>query len=166
MKLKILAFLMICSTLLGSCASSRTTASFVGIASFDRSESGDELLTLRWNNETRRPVCIAETFASGRAVSEWLQLQNVQTGQEISYVGPIQRAVSWPPSNIRLIPPSGRLSVTVNLTDNFDLDRGAYRAEISLPSIFCDDVTFPRSQEEDRFFSPPIVTISAMSEQQ
>ena len=117
-----------------SCATEGHAEEVIGQIEFDRSEQGDDFLRVRWQNTTGRPACFNETYVRGGAVSEWARLINVHTEEVASYIGPISRQANWPPGNAYLIPPSGRLVVAANLSQNFDLGP--------------DQVRYPQSQED------------------
>tara|TARA_R110000765_G_scaffold223946_1_gene328043 strand:+ start:131 stop:652 length:522 start_codon:yes stop_codon:yes gene_type:complete len=131
-----------------SCATEGHAEEVIGQIEFDRSEQGDDFLRVRWQNTTGRPACFNETYVRGGAVSEWARLINVHTEEVASYIGPISRQANWPPGNAYLIPPSGRLVVAANLSQNFDLGPGQYNADVELVGFYCDQVRYPQSQED------------------
>lgn len=152
--------------ILPSCEADDQIDVFPGTIEFDRSEHGDALLRLRWQNTTTRPVCFDEAYVRGGGVADWVRLSDAQNERDIEYIGPVDRFSSWPPGNATLIPPSGRLSIAANLTTNFNLSAGRYDVEVEVPGIYCDDVRFPQSQadaENENSFAQRIV-VKASSE--
>ena len=126
-------------------------------------EDGESLVRLRWENDTRRPVCVSHALVNGGAIYGWVKVFDTYTEEELPYTGPVRRASDWPPGNEILIPPGGLLTAWANISENFALQTGGIRVQARLPGIYCDTTVYPLSQRdvrEGRYSSERIVLIA------